>query len=135
MISKEELKQMYYYVGIIFYEHKLVRVFKTKTNYDYVFYYDNNGKYSLMNGKDTEILSNQLTAPPEIALEMSPAQNFDDLTFDDVDVMSINWNMVDSSVISLKDSSMQAKIISNKDNKTVFEIVDTEIEPKKGHLV
>lgn len=61
MISKEELKQMYFYVGIVYYQDQLVRIFKTKSaNSEYVFYYDNNGALSLMGAEDSKILTENL---------------------------------------------------------------------------
>ena len=64
-MDKEQLKKMYYYVGPFIYKNKMVRIFRTKTTYSYVFYYDNKGQLELVNARDSLNLTKILTPDPK----------------------------------------------------------------------
>ena len=77
-MDKEQLKKLYYYVGPFIYKNKMVRIFRTKTNYNLVFYFDNKGELTLASPKEAQELTNILTPDSktlfDLALTIEPTK-------------------------------------------------------------
>lgn len=128
MISKEELKAMYYYVGPYIYKNRLVRVFKTKTkNSKYVFYYDNKGELTLMGFRASNELAKALNTDIKVLYDVSDSSYFD------VDLNDVNLNSIffrKKAKQTKPESAIETPEVSDSGNGEALDLESEETSPE-----